>query len=101
MRAIAMVSGLQGREYELKELGMTTLQERRHQADMLMMYKVMPSKDEENRAAWFQPPTAGAARTRRQADPINQGCGSGFIQGKTELSKTNFSQIFFLNQKYM
>jgi hypothetical protein len=40
-RAVAMVSGLRSRDYEdrLKELGMTTLEERRHQGDMLYKFK--------------------------------------------------------------
>jgi hypothetical protein len=39
-RAVAMVSGLYGRVYEdrLRELGLMTMEERRHQADMLQMY---------------------------------------------------------------
>ena len=39
-RAIRMVSGLGSAEYEdrLNELGMTTLEERRHQADMQYMH---------------------------------------------------------------
>jgi hypothetical protein len=36
-----------------------------------MMHKVMTGRDEEERAAWFKPPTEAAARTRRQADPLN------------------------------
>jgi hypothetical protein len=48
-RAVGMVSGLQGRDYEarLREIGMTTLEERRHQADMGMMNKVMTGREEE------------------------------------------------------
>ncbi len=36
-RAVGMISGLAGRTYEdrLKELGIVTLEERRHQMDML------------------------------------------------------------------
>jgi hypothetical protein len=41
-KAVKMVSGLRSQEYadRLKELRLTTLSERRHQADMLMMYKL-------------------------------------------------------------
>jgi hypothetical protein len=49
---------------------MTTLEERRHQADMCTMHKVMTGRDEEERAAWFKPPTEAAARTRRQAEAL-------------------------------
>jgi Reverse transcriptase (RNA-dependent DNA polymerase)/Endonuclease-reverse transcriptase len=72
-KAIGMVSGLRGRTYEerLKELGLTTLEERRHQADMAHMYKICTEKDGLRKADWFAPPTAAAARTRQHADPLN------------------------------
>jgi ribonucleases P/MRP protein subunit RPP40 len=71
-KAIGMVSGLRGHTYEdrLKELGLTTLEERRHQADMAHMYKICTGKDGLRMADWFEPPTAAAARTRQHADPI-------------------------------
>jgi hypothetical protein len=72
-KAVTMVSGLRGREYEerLRELRMTTLEERRHQADMLHMYKLCSGKLGQDRADWFRPPTEAAARTRHYADPLN------------------------------
>jgi ribonucleases P/MRP protein subunit RPP40 len=74
-RAIRMVSGLQSRTYEdqLKELGLTTLEERRHQADMAHMYKICTGTEKGglNRPDWFGPPPAAAARTRQHADPLN------------------------------
>jgi hypothetical protein len=44
--AVGMVFGLRGRDYveRLKELWLTTLHERRHQADMLHMYKLCSGK---------------------------------------------------------
>jgi hypothetical protein len=72
-KAVAMVSGLQGRTYEerLRELRLTTLEERRHQLDMLHMYKLCSGKLDQDRADWFRPPPPAAARTRRNADPLN------------------------------
>ncbi len=48
--------GLKGRTYEerLEELKMTTLEERRHQADMLQVYKIITRKDNVDSACWFQ-----------------------------------------------
>jgi hypothetical protein len=68
-----MVSGLRGSTYEdrLKELALTTLEERRHQADMAQMYKICTEKDGLKRSDWFEPPPAAAARTRQHADPLN------------------------------
>jgi hypothetical protein len=42
-----MVSGLQDGDYEgrLRELGMTTLEERRHQSDMFQVYKILQGHD--------------------------------------------------------
>jgi hypothetical protein len=53
-----------------KELGITTLEERRHQADMLQMYKVRNGYGQLNEESWFRPAPA-AARTRQNADPLN------------------------------
>jgi hypothetical protein len=74
-RAAGMVFGLRSREYEdrLRELEMTTLEERRHKADMLQMFKIMQGDGQQNPADWFRPPAAAeaAARTRQHADPLN------------------------------
>ena len=45
-RAVQMVSGLKAHTYEdrLKELGLTTLEERRHQADMAQTYKIVKER---------------------------------------------------------
>jgi hypothetical protein len=68
-----MVSGLRGRTYEerLKELGLTTLEERRHQAGMAHMYKIFTGKDGLRMADWFELPTASATRRRQHVDPLN------------------------------
>ena len=46
-RAVSMISGLKGATYEekLKEIGLTTLEERRHQADMLQAFKIIRGFD--------------------------------------------------------
>jgi hypothetical protein len=46
-RAVNMVSGMKAGTYEekFKELGLTTLEERRHQADMTQVYKILIEKD--------------------------------------------------------
>ena len=53
-KAIGMVSGLVGKVYEerLKELGLQALEERRHQADMCMMHKIMHSMGGIEHGAW-------------------------------------------------
>jgi hypothetical protein len=72
-RAVRMVSGLRSQDYigRLKELNMTTLEERRHQADMLHMYKICTGKHGLVKENWFSPPTAAAERTRQYADMLN------------------------------
>ena len=70
-RAIRMVSGLRGTNYEdrLVELGMTTLEERRHQADMAMVHKIILEGGEPNE--WFTMAGEAARATRSAADPRN------------------------------
>ena len=54
-RAVRMVSGLKAADYEgrLKELGMISLEERRHQADMLYIYKVLTGREDVDKDQWF------------------------------------------------
>ena len=72
-RAIKMISRLWASEYEdkLKELGLTTLEERRHQADMAMVYKVLTGKDQVDPTEWFDMAGEAARATRATADPLN------------------------------
>ena len=55
MRAVKMILGLTSNNYHerLAELGMETLEERRHRTDMAQVYKIVTGKDKVNRATWF------------------------------------------------
>jgi hypothetical protein len=68
-RAMGMISQLQSRDYEgrLRELNLTTLEERRHQEDMAHMYKISMCKDGLNCADQFELPKEAAARTHAPA----------------------------------
>jgi len=72
-RAVSMISGLKGATYEekLAELGLTTLEERRHQADMLQTFKIMRGFDNVDSATWFQRVDTSVRTTRSAADPLN------------------------------
>ncbi len=72
-RTVQMVSGLKAHTYEdrLKELGLTTLEERRHQADMAKTYKIVNGKDVVNKETWFKSVTETGRATRSAADPLN------------------------------
>ena len=72
-RAVKMVSGLRAKSYEekLKELGITSLEERRNQLDMLQTYKIMNGKDNVARNTWFEMASDGQRVTRQAADPLN------------------------------
>jgi hypothetical protein len=63
------VSGLTGSTYEerLEELKMTTLEERRHQADMLQVYKIITLKNNVDSTCWFKMATGTSVRTRQAA----------------------------------
>jgi hypothetical protein len=72
-RAVAMVSGLKGKTYEerLVELGLTTLEERRHQMDMLQTFKIVKGHDRVDSTMWFQKVDTSVRTTRSAADPLN------------------------------
>jgi ribonuclease P/MRP protein subunit RPP40 len=90
MRAVRIVWGLQATTYEdrLKELGLTTLEERRHQADMLHTYKIVTGKDMVNSETWFTSVTESERPTRSAADPLNLRPQAS----RLEISKQFFSQ---------
>jgi hypothetical protein len=50
---------------------MTTLEERRHQADMLQAYKIITGKDNVKRETWFQMAEEGTMRTRQATGLLN------------------------------
>jgi hypothetical protein len=69
--AVNMVSSLQGVTYEekLEELALLELEERRHQADMLMVYKIMHKEHGLDLAMWFERVTpSGGHVTMSTAD---------------------------------
>jgi hypothetical protein len=70
---VAAVSGLKGTSYEekLKELGLTTLEERRHQADMVQTFKILQGFDYVKSETWFQKVDTSGRMTRSAADPLN------------------------------
>ena len=88
-RAINMVSGLRSQEYEarLRELELTTLKERRHQADMAMVHRIITGKDNVDPAEWFSPASDNARVTRVAADPLNV----KVTHGRLETRKNFFS----------
>lgn len=68
-----MVSGLRTNTYEerLKEIGLTTLEERRHQTDMIQTYKILHGKDRVEKDTWFKMASEGNRATRSAADQLN------------------------------
>jgi hypothetical protein len=72
-RAISMISGLKGQTYEdrLKELGITTLEERRHQADMVQTFKILHGYDKVNSETLFVRADQANLPTRSATGPLN------------------------------
>jgi ribonuclease P/MRP protein subunit RPP40 len=72
-RALRMISGLEGKTYEerLKEVGLLSLEERRHQADMVQTYKIVKGRDMVKSETLFQSVTATGRATRSADDPLN------------------------------
>jgi hypothetical protein len=55
MKVVKMISGLRSHSYQdrLNELGLESLEERRHQADMVMMHKIVHGVGDINVDQWF------------------------------------------------
>jgi hypothetical protein len=72
-RAVSMVSGLKGKTYEdkLVELDLPTLEERRHQTDMLQTFKIVRGIDRVDSSTWFQLAAQTGRATRSADDPLN------------------------------
>ena len=88
-KMVGMVSGLEGRHYveRLHELGLQSLEERRHVADMCMMHKIVHGKAELDPNTWFKPARGGGRVTRAAADPLNVRVAAG----RLELRRNFFS----------
>lgn len=73
IRAISMVSGLKSQIYRerLEELGLLTLEERRHQLDMAQTYKILTRKDNVQSSSWFRMAAEGERATRAATGPLN------------------------------
>jgi hypothetical protein len=71
-KAVGMVSGLNSRDYEarLKELDMTTLEERRHHMDMAQVYKILTGKDKVEVRRLFTMADSHGRNTRAAADAL-------------------------------
>jgi len=72
-KAVKQISGLRSTDYEgrLRELGLTTLEECRHQADMVMTYKILTGKEDVEPNIWFKTAAEAARVTRASADARN------------------------------
>jgi ribonuclease P/MRP protein subunit RPP40 len=68
-----MVSGLKGASYEEKllELGLPTLEERRHQADMIQTFKIVRGIDRVDYTTWFQLASETGRATTSADDTLN------------------------------
>jgi hypothetical protein len=72
-RAVNMASGLKGTTYEekLNELDMLTLEERRHQSDMVQVYKTLHGYDRVDKSQWFRLAAGNEMRTRLATGIMN------------------------------
>ena len=73
-RAVNMISGLSGRNYEdkLKELRLESLEKRRIYIDMLQTFTIIHGYDDVRSETWFNTVRSGEHRpTRLTADPLN------------------------------
>ena len=73
MKAVKMISGMASNDYmaRLAELGLETLEERRHRMDMAQVYKIVTGKDKVNSETWFTMARDGQRLTRGNAHPLS------------------------------
>ena len=72
-KMVRQVAGLRSMDYEdrLKELGLTTLEERRHQADMHMVFKILRGFENIPPEEIFTLASTGVRQTRQNAGYLN------------------------------
>ena len=72
-RAVRAISGLRSESYtgKLEELGLMTLEERRHRADMALVHSTFIGGTDIEGEEWFEPASEGARNTRSTSDPLN------------------------------
>jgi ribonucleases P/MRP protein subunit RPP40 len=91
-KAVSMIAGLQGSDYEakLKELKLLSLVNRRNRADMIQLFKIVNNIDSVEAATWFQ--VVNITRPNTRAINHNNGVINFHIPVKrTEISKNFFS----------
>jgi len=68
---VKMVGGLQGSTYpeKLRELGLQTLEDRRQEADLTLMYEVIRGECKVRGEKWYKMAEDTGHRTRATADP--------------------------------
>ncbi len=84
-------TGSQGRDYEerLRELGHTTLVERRHQLAMQQVHRILVGKDKVKSKTWFKMASDMERVTRAAADPSTVSRSEKELSaGKLELNST-------------
>ena len=92
-RAIRMISNLKGRVYEdrLREVGLTTLVERRRRGDMITMYSVTSGKEKVDSNLWFD-----TANQREWTTTTRQVRGHMNVDipkpGRLQIRRSQFSQ---------
>jgi hypothetical protein len=70
-------------------MGLTTLEERRHLADMVQTFKILRGFDNVNSGTWFQNVDTSVRMTRSAADPLNM---------KPQAARLEIRRHFFSNK---
>ena len=72
-RAVRMIAGLKSEDYgeQLKKLGLVSLEERRHRADMALVHSMMHGKTDIEVEEWYTRAATGARATRNATGAMN------------------------------
>ena len=96
-RAIRNIHGLHGTYAEkLKQIGLTTLEDRRTRGDMIETFKIINNYNDVNPAVWFSHPDSNSTHPTRQTGFINdEGSLQPNLYIKTPVARLNLRKGFF------
>ena len=72
MKAVRLIPGLRGLTYEqrLEKLKLNKVIDRRFRVDMIQTYKIITTKDDTNREAFFQMAEERGSRAKERAEKV-------------------------------
>ena len=99
-RAVGSVAGLHGSyEEKLKQVGLTTLAERRQRGDMIQSFKILNGIDDVNPRTWFTPASDRISQpTRSTTHILDDGSSTPTLNVQVPKARLDLRRNFFSNR---